>query len=102
MRIRPAREPRDHATIGELTVAAYASLPEATESGYDDKLRDAATRDREAELWVAVGDEDEILGTVTVCPTARRGARSAAATRVSSGCSPSRRRRRARGSAPPW
>jgi len=66
MRIRRA-EPRDHGTIGEVTVAAYASLPAAAESGYTDKLRDAETRDREAELWVAVGDQDEVLGTVTVC-----------------------------------
>jgi ribosomal protein S18 acetylase RimI-like enzyme len=65
MRIRRA-EPRDHAAVGEVTVAAYASLPEATESGYTDKLRDAATRDREAELWVAVDDADRVLGTVTV------------------------------------
>lgn len=71
MRIRRA-EPRDHAAIGEVTVAAYAGLDEAAESGYVEKLRDAAARDREAELWVATvsdaGDTgDTVLGTVTVC-----------------------------------
>jgi ribosomal protein S18 acetylase RimI-like enzyme len=65
MRMRRA-EPRDHQAIGEITVAAYASLPEAPESGYTDKLRDAETRDREAELWVAVDDADSVLGTVTI------------------------------------
>ena len=83
-------------------MAAYASLPAATESGYTDKLRDAAARDREAELWVAVGDEDEVLGTVTVATTARPGVRSAAATRASSGCWRSRPPRRARASARRW
>jgi ribosomal protein S18 acetylase RimI-like enzyme len=68
MRVRRA-EPRDHAAIGAVTVAAYAGLSEADEAGYVDKLRDAATRDREAELWVAtVSDTDEtVLGSVTVC-----------------------------------
>lgn len=67
MRIRRA-EPRDLTAVGEVTVASYASLPQATESGYTDKLRDAAARHREAELWVAVEPgTDEVLGTVTVC-----------------------------------
>ena len=57
MRIRRA-EPRDHAAIGEVTVAAYAGLSEADEAGYVDKLRDAAARDREAELWVATASDD--------------------------------------------
>ena len=57
VRIRRA-EPRDHAAIGEVTVAAYAGLSEADEGGYTDKLRDAATRDREAELWVATVSDD--------------------------------------------
>ena len=67
MRIRRA-EPQDHAAIGELTVAAYASLREAVDAGYNDKLRNAAARDAEAELWVATDDDtDEVLGTVTIC-----------------------------------
>lgn len=66
MRIRRA-EPRDHVAIGAATVAAYADLQQAAEAGYTDKLRDAATRDREAELWVAVDEQEAVLGTVTVC-----------------------------------
>jgi ribosomal protein S18 acetylase RimI-like enzyme len=68
VRIRRA-EPRDHAAVGAVTVAAYAGMSEAEESGYVDKLRDAAARDREAELWVATVSETDqtILGSVTVC-----------------------------------
>jgi ribosomal protein S18 acetylase RimI-like enzyme len=66
VRIRRA-EYRDHEVVGEITVAAYEGLSAADEAGYVDKLRDAATRDREAELWVAVDDDDAVLGTVTVC-----------------------------------
>jgi GNAT superfamily N-acetyltransferase len=68
VRLRRAQA-RDHAAIGEVTVAAYSGLSEADEAGYRDKLRDAEARDREAELWVAtVSDTDDtVLGTVTVC-----------------------------------
>jgi GNAT superfamily N-acetyltransferase len=68
VRVRRA-EQRDHAAIGEVTVAAYVGLSETDEAGYVDKLRDAAARDREAELWVATVSEadDTVLGTVTVC-----------------------------------
>ena len=68
MRIRRAR-PDDYAEIGEVTVAAYADFTTGTEDDYVRHLRDAARRDREAELWVATpGDSDRILGTVTICP----------------------------------
>jgi ribosomal protein S18 acetylase RimI-like enzyme len=68
VRVRRA-EPRDHAAIGEVTVAAYVGLSETDEAGYVEKLRDAATRDREAELWVVTVSEADatVLGTVTVC-----------------------------------
>lgn len=68
MRLRRAQA-RDHAAIGEVTVAAYSGLSEADEAGYGAKLRDAEARDREAELWVATVSEtdDTVLGTVTVC-----------------------------------
>ena len=70
MRLRRARE-RDHAPAGEVTVAAYADFTLGPDDPYLERLRDAATRDREAELWVATPDEreHEILGTVTICPT---------------------------------
>ncbi len=68
MRTRRAR-PEDLGTIGEVTVAAYAEFADDDTEEYVHHLRDAATRDREAELWVATPDEsDEILGTVTICP----------------------------------
>ncbi len=68
MRLRRARAD-DLAAIGEVTVAAYEEYPEGDVDGYVEHLRDAARRDREAELWVATPDDsDEILGSVTVCP----------------------------------
>jgi len=68
MRTRRARA-EDLAAIGEVTVAAYAEFEGEDTDEYVHHLRDAATRDREAELWVATPDDsEEILGTVTVCP----------------------------------
>ena len=68
MRIRRAR-PEDVAAVGEVTVAAYAEFISGDDDGYVRHLRDAATRDREAELWVATPDDsEEILGTVTITP----------------------------------
>jgi ribosomal protein S18 acetylase RimI-like enzyme len=68
MRIRRAR-PEDLAAIGEVTVAAYAEFAGDNTDQYVHHLRDAATRDREAELWVATADDtDEVLGTVTITP----------------------------------
>ena len=50
-------------------MAAYAEFEGDDTDEYVHHLRDAATRDREAELWVATPDDsEEILGTVTVCP----------------------------------
>lgn len=57
--------PADLEAVGEVTVAAYAEFTEGPEDGYPAKLRDAATRDREAELWVAERD-GEVLGSVTI------------------------------------
>jgi predicted N-acetyltransferase YhbS len=56
--------PADLATVGELTVAAYGDFTGA-ETGYVERLRDAATRDRDAELWVAELD-GAVVGTVTI------------------------------------
>jgi predicted N-acetyltransferase YhbS len=68
MRIRRAR-PEDLEAVGEVTVAAYAEFTTGESDSYVRHLRDAATRDREAELWVATPDgSDEILGTVTITP----------------------------------
>ena len=54
------------AAAGELTLQAYAADGFADPS-YVARLRDAPTRDREAELWVAA-DPDGLLGCVTYCP----------------------------------
>ena len=68
MRIRRAR-PEDLSAVGEVTVAAYAEFAHDDTAEYIDRLRDAATRDREAELWVVTPDDSEaILGTVTITP----------------------------------
>ncbi|HEY3528088.1 MAG TPA: GNAT family N-acetyltransferase [Nocardioides sp.] len=68
MQIRRAR-PEDLAAAGDVTVAAYAEFSEGNTDGYVERLRDAARRDREAEVWVATPDDsEEILGTVTICP----------------------------------
>ena len=42
--------PADHEVVGEVTVAAYAEFTTGPDDGYVDLLRDAARRDREAEL----------------------------------------------------
>jgi ribosomal protein S18 acetylase RimI-like enzyme len=68
MRIRRARA-EDIEAVGEVTVAAYADFTAGEADSYVQHLRDAATRDRQAELWVATPDDsDEILGTVTIAP----------------------------------
>lgn len=58
------------ATAGDCTVAAYA-IDGFAEPHYVPRLRDAATRDREAQVWVAVGPDgvtdDAVLGCVTYC-----------------------------------
>lgn len=72
MQLRRAR-PADLDAAGEVTVAAYADFTLGPEDPYVARLRDAAARDRDAELWVATPDDsDEVLGTVTVCPKGSR------------------------------
>ena len=60
--------PEDYETVGQLTEAAYEEFLEGPDDYYRTSLRDAGRRDREAGLWVAVGDDGEILGSVTSCP----------------------------------
>lgn len=66
MEIRRAR-PEEYAAVGALTVAAYEPHLLGPEDRYRERLADVATRDREAEVWVAV-DDGRLLGNVTVCP----------------------------------
>ena len=66
--IRPAHD--DELTaVGALTFDAYAADGfVAADSPYAEDLRDAASRAREAELYVAVDEDGALLGTVTYCP----------------------------------
>jgi GNAT superfamily N-acetyltransferase len=66
MRIRRAG-PGDLDRVGELTVDAYRDLLADGDHPYRAVLRDAARRDREAELWVAEHD-GTLVGAVTYCP----------------------------------
>jgi ribosomal protein S18 acetylase RimI-like enzyme len=68
--IRPAHA-EELTRVGELTVEAYANDGFVTEEdGYAEHLRDAATRAREAEVYVATLPEAraDVAGTVTFCP----------------------------------
>ena len=60
--------PEDYDSVGRITEAAYEEFLEGPDDYYRQHLRDAAARDREAELWVAVDDDGQLLGSVTSCP----------------------------------
>lgn len=64
--IRPVR-PDEFTALGELTVAAYHSLPTDMphQQAYDERLRDVATRARTSCVLVAVGPAGELLGGAT-------------------------------------
>lgn len=57
----------DLEAVGELTVRAYGAFVLGPDDPYVARLRDAAARFDDAELWVAV-DGDRLLGSVTCCP----------------------------------
>jgi GNAT superfamily N-acetyltransferase len=59
--------PDEHAVAGEVCVAAYDPLLTGAEDDYRDRLRDVATRDVQAEVWVAAL-ADRVVGVVTYCP----------------------------------
>jgi GNAT superfamily N-acetyltransferase len=66
--IRPARAD-ELAEVGRLTADVYVGdgfMP-ATDD-YVDQLVDTARRAEQAELWVAVDQSGEVLGSVTFCP----------------------------------
>jgi GNAT superfamily N-acetyltransferase len=67
IRVRPAHTD-ELVEIGELTVRAYAAdaFVDPAED-YAHQLRDAVSRAREAEVYVAVVG-DRLAGTVTFCP----------------------------------
>ena len=59
--------PEDFERVGELTVAAYAPHTDGPTDFYIERLRDVATRAREAEVWVAEID-GQVVGGVTRTP----------------------------------
>lgn len=66
--IRPAHD-EELAAVGALTLDAYAADGfVAHDDDYAEDLLDAATRAREAEVYVAVDEAGALLGTVTFCP----------------------------------
>lgn len=68
IQLRLAR-PEEYAAVGELTVGAYLADGALTaDDPYLRLLRDAAGRAAGAELWVAVDEEEALVGTVTWCP----------------------------------
>jgi ribosomal protein S18 acetylase RimI-like enzyme len=64
--IRPAR-PEEWDAAGRITVAAYLADNhiDSHTGGYADQLANATTRAEEAELLVAIAN-DEVVGTVTI------------------------------------
>ena len=64
--VRPAHTV-ELAEVGDLTVRAYVDGVLSPDDGYVHHLRDAVTRAREAELYVALVD-GALAGTVTFCP----------------------------------
>ena len=70
MEVRRIR-PGEHVAAGDVCVAAYDPLLTGAEDDYRDRLHDVATRDAQAEVWVAVeseGAHDRVVGVVTYCP----------------------------------
>lgn len=63
--------PADYAAAGAVTLAAYEPFTDGPDDDYRARLADAASRDVEAELWVAVSGDD-LLGCVTICPPGSR------------------------------
>ncbi|MFC7360520.1 GNAT family N-acetyltransferase [Nocardioides astragali] len=66
MELRRIR-PQEHAAAGDVCVAAYEPFLTGAEDDYRERLHDVASRDAQAEVWVAV-DGDRVLGNVTYCP----------------------------------
>lgn len=59
--------PEEYAAAGAVTEAAYDEFTTGPHDSYRVLLRDTATRDREAEVWVAV-EGGRVLGNVTIAP----------------------------------
>lgn len=59
--------PDEHRAAGDACVAAYEPFLTGAEDDYAARLHDVATRDAQAEVWVAV-EAGRVLGNVTYCP----------------------------------
>jgi ribosomal protein S18 acetylase RimI-like enzyme len=59
--------PEDYVAAGDVAVAAYEEFYEANLGYYADRLRDVASRAKDAAVLVAV-ERGEIIGTVTYVP----------------------------------
>ena len=57
----------DHDAAGAVTLAAYQPFLAGEHDEYAVRLQDAASRNAEAELWVATDEAGTVLGTVTIC-----------------------------------
>ena len=66
MELRRVR-PDELESAGDVCVAAYEPFLTGAEDDYRERLHDVATRDAQAEVWVAVVD-DAVVGNVTYCP----------------------------------
>jgi ribosomal protein S18 acetylase RimI-like enzyme len=58
----------DYDAAGSTTLSAYQPFLLGPDDDYAARLLNAASRDAEAELWVAASSDRELLGCVTVCP----------------------------------
>ena len=68
MHIRRALE-EDLDAVGRLTVEAYTEFLDGPDDPYVTQLRNARARFDQAELWVAVAQDDrQVLGSVTISP----------------------------------
>lgn len=61
--VRPATE-ADYTAAGEVCVAAYQADGQLA-GGYENTLRDVATRSLHGQVFVAVDESDRVLGSVT-------------------------------------
>lgn len=64
MELRRVR-PEEYDVVGSLTIAAYEPFLLGPEDVYRARLADTATRDTQAEVWVAV--DERVLGAITIC-----------------------------------
>jgi ribosomal protein S18 acetylase RimI-like enzyme len=65
--IRPI-EPREHAALGAITVAAYEATGEVLDADYAAELRDVSARAGDCDVLVAAAPDGMILGGVTFVP----------------------------------